>query len=378
MTTRKKIASLPLIRPLTSVKTVVICLLFLFILTFWGTIDQVEHGLYAAQQKFFYSIFFLAFGFLPFPGAQLILWILFIHLVAVLIFRFSYRRNNVGILIIHFGLFLVLVSAFVTFYFAQESHVTLMEGEGSNISTAYHNWELSVWTQSGNTRKVVAFDSDRFKAGEILKFDEDDFDVIVETYYPNSEAYTMRGGNPNTTFLNASEISSIKEAKKEKEPEKNFPGGIFHVKKGQQELAMLILYGGETDPTILKNGNESYYFMLRRKRFELPFVLQLADFRMDVHPGTEVARSYESEVEIETPDSSRRTVIFMNNPLRHKDYTFYQASYSIDPFGREASTLAVVKNIGRILPYISTIVTVLGLVTHFAMMFLQLLNRKKT
>ena len=55
----------------------------------------------------------------------------------------------------------------------------------------------------------------------------------------------------------------------------------------------------------------------------------------------------------------------MNEPLRFKDYTFYQASYQIDAMGREASTLAVVKNGGRLLPYIATFVTFFGLAYHF-------------
>jgi hypothetical protein len=58
-------------------------------------------------------------------------------------------------------------------------------------------------------------------------------------------------------------------------------------------------------------------------------------------------------------------------------YTFYQASYSIDPFGQERSTLAVVKNAGRLLPYISCLMAVSGLITHFLVMFVHFLKRRR-
>jgi len=67
----------------------------------------------------------------------------------------------------------------------------------------------------------------------------------------------------------------------------------------------------------------------------------------------------------------------MNNPLRHKDLTFYQASYSIDSQGREASTLAVVKNSAQLLPYMASTLTFLGLVIHFGIMFVKYLKTKE-
>ena len=55
----------------------------------------------------------------------------------------------------------------------------------------------------------------------------------------------------------------------------------------------------------------------------------------------------------------------MNHPLRHAGYTFYQASYAIDATGRETSTLAVVHNRSRVVPYVGTVVVGLGLAVHF-------------
>ena len=63
----------------------VYALAFLFVLTFWGTVYQVDHGLYAAQERFYNSWIILIGGFVPFPGTQLVLAILTVNLTAYLL-----------------------------------------------------------------------------------------------------------------------------------------------------------------------------------------------------------------------------------------------------------------------------------------------------
>ena len=87
----------------------------------------------------------------------------------------------------------------------------------------------------------------------------------------------------------------------------------------------------------------------------------------DDHPGTTMAREFKSLVEVDVGGATREKLISMNNPLRYKDYTLYQSSFAVDRFQNETSTLAVVKNQGRVLPYIATFVTFIGLVVHFVM-----------
>ena len=77
------------------------------------------------------------------------------------------------------------------------------------------------------------------------------------------------------------------------------------------------------------------------------------------------ARSFSSRVRLEDGDVDREVLISMNKPLRYQGYTFYQSSYRDLPGGRETSTLAVVKNYGRLMPYIATAVTVIGMIIHF-------------
>ena len=101
------------------------------------------------------------------------------------------------------------------------------------------------------------------------------------------------------------------------------------------------------------------------KQIPLPFTIRLDHFKAEFHPGTDVAKSFESLVTISTGSLHRQVRIYMNNPLRYKDYTVYQASYDIDSTGRQHSVLAVVKNFARILPYMACFVVFFGLALHF-------------
>lgn len=366
-----------ILKSLASLKITVSCLALLFILVLWGTIAQVNGGLYLAQERFFNSLFFTVGGFIPFPGARLVLWVLFINLVCAAKVRLVYQWKQAGIIITHIGLLLFFVSAFVIFHGSVESNITLLEHAGTNVSTSYQSWELSIWTQDGNKRDVVALDTKFVNPGDALEFPEYGLSLNVEKYFSNCDAYTAVESPDQIQGYNPSGIKIIKPTAVSKEPERNFPGAVLTVKGANDPNFKFILYGGEPKPTIINKGKQQYYIMLRRKRFELPFIITLKDFKKDVHPNTQMARSYESLVEIALKEGGTREILIsMNEPLRHKSFTLYQASYGEDQFGRELSTLAVVENTGRLLPYISSLTVCFGLLVHLVLMGMKKRKRK--
>src|SRR3989338_499420 len=188
---QKKLLQNSIFKFLSSLKLTVTCLFLLFVLTWWGTVFQVNHGLYLAQKQIFHGFMFLAFGFLPFPGAQLVLWVFFINLVCVALTRFiHYRFNKIGILIIHFGILTYFVGAFVTFTITKETFLQLLEGEGSNVSAFYHDWELSIWKEDGSSKKVTALNVEFFQPRKKYPLDER-FSLEVESYYPNAQVFNQ-------------------------------------------------------------------------------------------------------------------------------------------------------------------------------------------
>ena len=86
-----------------------------------------------------------------------------------------------------------------------------------------------------------------------------------------------------------------------------------------------------------------------------------------LHPGTDMAKSYSSDVILIDGDISRPVLIQMNEPLRYMDYTFYQSSFNEGP-NVDTTILAVVKNYGRLFPYISSIIMCIGILFHMLAM----------
>jgi hypothetical protein len=359
----------PAIRLLCSLKITVVCLALLFILTAWGTFHQVEYGLYAAQKKFFHSFIFRFLGFLPFPGGQLVLWVLFINLLVAGIFRYAYVWKRAGILLIHWGLVLLLVGAFATHHFATESFLALREGEGSNLSSDYHHWELALTPGDAPGASTAALDAS-FKDGDTLKFEGVSLIIRVERFFRNAVPLgrPAADGSP----LNASGITQLEARRPSHDPAENVPGLILTAAVEGAPPQRILLHGGENAPLRLDANGETHRLRLQRKKYPLPFTVRLVDFKKEEHPGTQIARNFESTVEIRTPEAVRDVRIFMNNPLRHRSFTFYQSSYSIDQAGNETSVFAVVENAGRWFPYVSSGTAFAGLLLHF---MTQLLSR---
>ena len=76
-----------------------------------------------------------------------------------------------------------------------------------------------------------------------------------------------------------------------------------------------------------------------------------------------MAKAYESDIRKVEDGVEEPVLISMNEPLRHGGYTFYQSSF-IEGRGAETTVLSAVRNAGRLLPYISSLVMCLGLLIH--------------
>lgn len=125
---------------------------------------------------------------------------------------------------------------------------------------------------------------------------------------------------------------------------------------------------------LLINGKK-VIFSLQKESITLPFEFVLTKFNMEKDPGTQRAASYESFVRLFTGDKNSEHHIFMNNPLKHAGFTFYQASYSQDRQGNYSSTLSVNVDPGRPFKYAGSLMLVLGSMWHYALNFRK---KKKT
>lgn len=351
------------LRPLASLKLSVACLVLLSILVFWGTIDQVENGLYLAQEKFFNS-FAIFLGPIPIPSARTVIWVLAFNLIAAFFVRFTFKWKKTGIILSHLGFLVLLISGFTTINFNEESYINLKEGEQKNYSYDYMKWELSLVKLGAKKDQRIVFPDKAIKTGAILKSEAFPGEIKIVKRFTNSQLF-------HTPF--AGDI--IKEMELEKDFEKNV-GALFLELKTPEKLIKLELQGDSQNTQNFKIAQEEYFISFKKKRYELPFSVQLVDVNRELHPGTQKAKSYFSKVVVSDSQSQRDAKISMNQPLRKGFYTAYQASYGIDSDGEEFTVLALVKNIQYTLPYIGSIVMSLGLMLHFAMMFFNFYRRE--
>ena len=353
----------PLVRAVIDLRLTVVCLALLFVLTLLGTFHQVSHGLYDAQQRYFGAWLTLVGGIVPLPGAQLVLWVLFVNLVAVTAFRFVYRWSRVGILIIHLGMFVMFFGMFFIGYFAQESFLRLQEGEWRNTSEDYYDWEVAAWREGAEARDVSAVDLRRLAPGDQVTLPALGLTMLVKENHPSADAYLPPAGQ-ESLLNNARGIAELRPRRRSVRPEENQPGAILQV-EGRAEGAPLALWALDPTPTSVTLDGQRYAFSLRRTRYELPALIGLTDFRAEFYPGTDTPQSFESDVIVEAPGTRRPVRISMNKPLRFSGFTFYQASYEFDATGAAYSTLAVVENRGRLVPYVATAIIGIGLIVHF-------------
>ena len=373
----KAIKSSRLVRLLIDLRVTVVCLGLLFVLTFLGTLYQLENGIYAAQERYFSSWVVFVGGFLPLPGARLVMWVMFVNLVGASIFRFVYKKSRVGILVIHLGLYALFLGMFFTTYFATESSLVLQEGEGRNTSADYYAWELAVWEEGSSSRTVVAADIRRTVAGEVIEFAPYDVRVQIEAFYRNSQAF-VRTGSEAVRYVNASNIGSLEPARVSPKPEENAPGALVRLLAADGQVIPVLLYGLDSSPVSVVAAGRRMALQLRQYQHPLPMVITLADFRAEFYPGTDTPRSFESDVVVTTDGGQYEANISMNKPLRQGAFTFYQAAYDVDATGAQYSRLAIVENRGRVVPYVGTAIVGLGLLLHFIQTLTRPLRRRRT
>lgn len=360
---RKKLSQLTLIRVLSSLKLTVACLFLLGVLTFLGTLAQVKYGLYIAQEKFFNSLL-IFYGLLPIPSARLVIWILFINLIAALLLRFNYTKKNLGLVTAHIGLVILLISGFLTMHFSQESFVALKEGERTNIASDYMDWELLCLKHETKGSRQVIIPVKQIKIAKWLDLTKElGFKLKVNKRYINGRYF-------DTPF--AGRI--LKELPVDKQYENN-NRVLFLDLDFVGEIKELILEGENVPLQSFSYKGLAYDILLRKKQYKLPFAIELVDVERELHPGTDTAKSYKSKIIIHQNNISRELSVSMNKPFRSGLYTAYQASYGIDQEGNEISQFAIVKNLNHSLPYIGSLIAALGLFMHFITAFLRYSRR---
>src|SRR5580765_5422396 len=160
----------PIWRFLTSLRLTVTCLAFAVLLVFFGTLAQVDEGLWKAQKIWFYSyiiwwqhlrLFGWHFVVPIFPGGYLIGFTLLTSLTAAFIKRFQWRKDKIGVHLIHVGVILMLLGQLLTQELAIESYVDFKEGETKRYAEDHLKNELAFLREAESGKdEVIAVPED--------------------------------------------------------------------------------------------------------------------------------------------------------------------------------------------------------------------------
>lgn len=357
-----------------SMQLTVWLLILSMILVFVATLDQVNLGIWAVQEKYFRS--FAVLWQIPdsnvaipvFPGGYFIGGLLLINLVAAHVYRFSFSWKKSGIQLTHAGLILLLVGELLTGLMSKESFMRLDTGETKHYSESFSANELVLIDHSDpKSTLVVAIPEAAVADKKSIQHKDLPFRVDVKDYYPNSNLSRVgphSGLQPVANQGFGTSVVIVPEKLTYKPNERNIPSAYIEIvaPEGSQGiwLASQMLAQAQT----FQYAGKTWEIAFRQTRTYKPFALTLLKFTHDKYPGTEIPKNFSSRVRLKSDDGKedREALIFMNNPLRYGGYTFYQAGFDNND---TTTVLQVVRNPGWLLPYIACVAMGLGLCIQF-------------
>ncbi len=374
---------------LSSLGLSVVLFSLLMVLTYLGTLYQVEHGLYEAQKKYFDSVYLIhhAWGVVPvpLPGGLSVLTLLFVNLLFGGVLRMRKGWGQAGMLISHAGILILLLGGFVTFQYSTSGHLTLYEGERSNTFKSYHDWELAVAkVEADGVRREFVIPATEFNT---LNGRETKQFHAAGMPFALGLGHFLRNSDPQPAGPTSAPAGPVVDGfylrplPPEANHERNVPGvRAVIAENGGGAQHEVLLWGLQQQPAVVQVNGAAWTFDLRRQQWELPFTVVLDEFHRELHPRTNMPAAFMSDVTKIERGHEERTRISMNQPLRHEGYTLYQASWGPSdaaPGDPLFSSLAVVSDPAEKVPMIATIVVCVGLLVHFAIRLRKYLRREQ-
>ncbi len=386
----------PLFKFFSSLRLTVVLLAFSMVLVFFGTLDQVQYGIWHTQKLYFESFLvvwaypeqwafhdFLFWFHLPMPGGYLLGGLLIINLLAAHITRFKLSWKKSGIFLVHLGLILLIISELLTDLVAQESQMPVDEGGRSNYSQSYHDNELVFIDRSHPEHDTVhSIPADLLKPGVEMDVPNTPLRIRVVRFFPNSNVgraqVPVADNLADQGVATRMNVVATPLAVTYAEGELNTVTAYVEISGPEGRLGTWLVSNVIDDrfpPQMVEQGDQSWEIALRFTRFYYPFEIELIDFKHEKYPGTEVPFNFSSEVMVHhnDPAKDQKALIYMNHPLRYEGLTFYQASFANQD---TTSIFQVVRNPGWLLPYFSVLLMGLGMCVQFGMHFAKFLAKR--
>ncbi|HNC24972.1 MAG TPA: cytochrome c biogenesis protein ResB [Opitutaceae bacterium] len=372
---------------LVSLKLTVVLLVLSIILVLVATLDQVNLGVWAVQEKYFKT--FVVFwktgnvSIAVFPGGYTIGGLLLLNLLGAHFYRFKWEWRKVGIWLAHAGLILLLIGELLTGLMQDEYHLRLDQGQTKNYSESYRNIELAITdTSDPKFDEVVAIPEKPLSRLETIQHPKLPFRVEVKAFFPNSmlgmRAPAMGSENPAAVSQGAgTSVVATQRPLTYKENERNIPSAFVELVGPEGSLGTWLVSVALEDSQVFTAAGRTWKMALRFARHYKPYSLTLLKFSHDRYAGTEIPKNFSSRIRLTTPDGKddREVLIYMNNPLRYAGLTFYQAGFENND---TTTVLQVVRNPSWLIPYIACGVITFGLLLQFGIHLVGFVTKRRT
>lgn len=338
---------------------------FMILVLVVGTVTQKELGILVAEQRYFSSYFYIL-GFIPLPGGLTLISILFINLLAKFLFKSEWSWVKSGTIISHFGVLILILGGALTYATSHEGYVMIGEGETTKTIEDYHQ-RMMVVKMGDDIIYQIPFE--KIHEGQVIEPYAVPFTIkITEACY--NCGITRRAESEQEGWTSPGKFMQLNDKPLDPTDEKNMTGIEFQVAGAGKDMdgKYLTFDKFPKPPQIIGNALRTktaatYTIAIERAKRTLPFTLSLQKFDQEFHPGTDMAKSYQSKLIVKDGDVSWPVLIEMNEPFRYRGYTFYQSSFDLSG-DKPYTVLTAVENKGRIFPYISTVIIALGMILH--------------
>ena len=417
----------------TSLRLTVVCLSFAVLLVFFGTLAQVDLGLYATQEKYFRSLLVYwspaalhwSLGDIPtsyprlaqvllqfadvllrglasvlehfgaavqavggpdakvpvLPGGYLLGGVLLVNLVAAHIKRFTLSRKKIGIFMVHAGLILLLLGQLLTDLLSNESTMHLREGDTRNYSETEREAELvEIDVTDAATDKVVAVPERMLAAGGAIHHEALPFQIAVKSYFAHSTVTNRpptAAGPPQATQGVGTRVQVTELPRTTAMNLRDVPSAVIELSTPSGVLGSWLVSEYLDRAETVTVNQRNFALALRPRRHYKPFQIELLRFTHEVYKGTDTPRNFSSRIRLRRADQGedREVDIYMNNPLRYGGETYYQASFDPDDHG---TVFQVVRNPGWLTPYLSCLLVGAGLLVQFLTHLVGFIKRRST
>ncbi len=373
---------------LVSLQLTVVLLVFSMLLIFAATLDQVNLGIWAVQEKYFRSfVVYAPMGRIVvpvFPGGYLVGGLLLANLVAAHLSRFKLTWRKSGIQLMHAGLILLLVGELLSGLWQEDFHMRLSEGETKSYAESFRGNEL-VFIDATDPAfdDVVAIPESWLARKTPIQHPKLPFRVIPKTYYPNSLLQPRAGGAGGAdaavqaTAGFGEKVVAAPQPITHRPNESNAPTALVELVGSEGPLGVYLVSTQLVMPQEFSHGGRTWKMALRTRRSYQPFSLTLLKFSHDRYAGTDIPKNFSSRLRLKTPDGrdDREVLIYMNNPLRYAGLTFYQAGFQNNDL---TTILQVVHNPSWILPYVASAMMTLGLIIQFGIHLVGFVRKRRS